>query len=83
MKTVIRITAGMLAGAFCVGSAIAQTGSRAYDPSVPLTRADVRADLVAWRAAGYDPLDWIDYPDNAQRAARIIAAQRGQGTGNM
>ncbi|CAG4919965.1 DUF4148 domain-containing protein [Paraburkholderia gardini] len=82
MKTVIRITAGVLVSAFCVGSALAQTGSRPYDPSTPLTRADVRADLVAWRAAGYDPLDWLDYPENAQRASRIVAAQRAHGTGS-
>lgn len=82
MTTVIRVTAGVLAGAFCVGSAIAHTGaSRPYDPSAPLTRADVRADLLAWRAAGYDPLDWLDYPENAQRAGRIVAAQRAQAAG--
>jgi hypothetical protein len=36
----------------------------------------VKADLVQWRAAGYDPLDWIDYPENAQFAGRIVSQQR-------
>jgi hypothetical protein len=38
-------------------------------------------DLIEWRAAGYDPLDWIDYPENAQRAGRIVAARRAQQAG--
>jgi hypothetical protein len=41
----------------------------------------VKADLADWRAAGYDPLDWIDYPENAQRAGRIVAQRRAQGSG--
>jgi hypothetical protein len=63
-----------------MGTAFAQT-SQPSDPSAPLTRAQVKADLAAWRAAGYDPLDWIDYPDNAQRAGRIVAARRAQQMG--
>ncbi|MGF6753303.1 DUF4148 domain-containing protein [Paraburkholderia sp. GAS42] len=81
MKSAIRITSGVLVGALCLGSAFAQTPSGSYDPSGPLTRAQVRADLVAWRAAGYDPLDWLDYPDNAIRAGRIVAAQRAKAAG--
>jgi hypothetical protein len=64
-----------------ISSAFAQTPTPSRDPQAPKTRAEVRADLVEWRAAGYDPLDWIDYPDNAQRASRIVAARRAQANG--
>jgi hypothetical protein len=64
-----------------MSTAFAQTSARPYDPSAPKTRAQVKADLAEWRAAGYDPLDWIDYPDNAQRAGRIVAARRAQESG--
>ena len=40
------------------------------------TRAEVRADLIEWRAAGFDPLDWINYPENAQRAGASVAQRR-------
>jgi hypothetical protein len=36
----------------------------------------VIADLAEWRAAGYDPNDWIDYPENAIAAGRIVAERR-------
>lgn len=80
MKIVSLAGLGALLAAVSMSSAFAQT-SHPYDPSAPLTRAQVKADLADWRAAGYDPLDWIDYPDNAQRAGRIVAARRAQQMG--
>jgi hypothetical protein len=80
MNMVCRVGLGALL-AVSVSAALAQTSTRAYDPSAPKTRAEVRAELVEWRAAGYDPLDWIDYPDNAQRAASIVAERRAQQPG--
>jgi hypothetical protein len=74
MISLPRVTLGVLAAACCFASAAAL--AQPYDPSVPLTRAQVRADLVEWRQAGYDPLDWIDYPENAQRAGAIVAQKR-------
>jgi hypothetical protein len=71
---------GVLLAAVGMNSAFAQT-SRPYDPSAPKTRAQVKADLAEWRAAGYDPLDWIDYPQNAQRAGSIVAARRAHQAG--
>ena len=81
MKMLSRVGLGALLAAVSITTAWAQTATRAADPSAPKTRAEVRADLVEWRAAGYDPLDWIDYPANAQRAGRIVAAQRAQRAG--
>jgi hypothetical protein len=63
--------------ALCAPFAVhAQTLAQPSDQSQPLTRAQVRADLRDWLAAGYDPFDWVDYPDNAQRTARIVFARR-------
>jgi hypothetical protein len=67
---------GALLGASCVTYAFAEASTRSDDPSAPRTRAEVIADLAAWRAAGYDPNDWIDYPENAIAAGRIVAARR-------
>ena len=47
------------------------------------TRAEVKADLVEWRKAGYDPLDWINYPANAIAAGRIVAQRRAQAQGTQ
>ena len=81
MVTLSRITLGLLVAgcSFATASALAQP----YDPSVPATRAQVRADLAEWRAAGYDPLDWLDYPENAQRAGAIVAQRRAERAGAM
>jgi hypothetical protein len=45
--------------------------------SQPLTRAEVRADLVQVEKAGYNPNDWIHYPDNIQAAEARVAADKG------
>ncbi|WP_144141615.1 DUF4148 domain-containing protein [Paraburkholderia sp. BCC1884] len=80
MTIVSKIGFGALLAVFSISAAVAQT-AQPYGSSAPKTRAEVKADLAAWRAAGYDPLDWIDYPDNAQRAGRIVAARRAQESG--
>ncbi|PRY09626.1 MULTISPECIES: DUF4148 domain-containing protein [unclassified Paraburkholderia] len=80
MKIVSLAGFGALLAAVSMSTAFAQS-ARPYDPSAPKTRAQVKADLTEWRAAGYDPLDWINYPENAQRAGRIVAARRAQESG--
>ena len=45
--------------------------------SEPLTRAEVRADLVKVEKAGYNPNDWIHYPENIQAAEARVAAEHG------
>jgi hypothetical protein len=82
MTSLSRFFFGALALGFAV-SAFAQTPSRTYDPSAPKTRAEVRQDFLAWRAAGYDPNDWLNYPDNAMRAGRIVAQRAAQTSGNV
>jgi hypothetical protein len=56
----------------CAAAAFAQPASGPADPSAPKTRAQVRQEFLAWRAAGYDPNDWLGYPENAIRASRIV-----------
>jgi hypothetical protein len=81
MKVTSLVGLGALLAAVSMSSAFAQSSSQGYDPSAPKTRAQVKADLADWRAAGYDPLDWLNYPDNALRAGRIVAARRAQESG--
>ncbi|WP_175811393.1 DUF4148 domain-containing protein [Burkholderia contaminans] len=45
----------------------------------PLTRAQVRAELVQLEKAGYNPNDWINYPENIQAAQAKIAAAPNTG----
>ncbi|VXB18937.1 conserved exported hypothetical protein [Burkholderia sp. 8Y] len=71
-----RFMLGALAACWAA-SALAQP--LADDPSAPKTREQVRYDLRAWLAAGYDPNDWIHYPENAMRAGRIVAQRRADG----
>ncbi|WP_091996082.1 DUF4148 domain-containing protein [Paraburkholderia lycopersici] len=78
MNPLPRVALGV-AAACCFASAAAL--AQPYTASTPLTRAQVRADLIEWRQAGYDPLDWIDYPENAQRAGAIVAQRRAARAG--
>jgi len=45
----------------------------------PLTRAQVRAELVQLEKAGYNPNDWINYPENIQAAQAKIASAQNTG----
>ncbi|MFT4067431.1 DUF4148 domain-containing protein [Paraburkholderia sp.] len=81
MKMLTRTGLGALLAAVSISTVFAQTVTQPTDPSAPKTRAQVVADLAAWRAAGYDPSDWIHYPVNAQQAARILAEQRARQPG--
>jgi hypothetical protein len=83
MKNVTVAVLGILLGAASIAPAIAQTSPpMSSDPSAPLTRADVNADLAGWRAAGFKPpINFERYPANAQQAGRIVAEQRAQALG--
>ncbi|RZF25551.1 DUF4148 domain-containing protein [Paraburkholderia sp. UYCP14C] len=81
MKLFSRIGLGALLAAAGISTVYAQAVMQPTDPSAPKTRAQVRADLKEWLAAGYDPFDWINYPENAQRAGRIVAEHRAQQQG--
>jgi hypothetical protein len=83
MKNFIVAVLGILFGVASIAPAIAQTSPpMPSDPSLPLTRADVNADLAAWRAAGFKPpINFERYPANAQQASRRVAEQRAQASG--
>lgn len=63
----------------CAVSALAQPQVQTNDPNAPKTRAQVKQEFLQWRAAGYDPNDWLNYPENAQRASRIVAQRQASG----
>jgi hypothetical protein len=46
-----------------------------------LTRAEVRAQLVEVEKAGYNPNDWLHYPENIQAAEARVAAEKGDTSG--
>jgi hypothetical protein len=83
MKRIPRMVLCAIAGALCATYAFAEAPARPYDPSAPKTRAQVIADFAEWTAAGYDPNDWIDYPENAIAAGRIVAARRAARAANQ
>ncbi|KXU82429.1 hypothetical protein CI15_33380 [Paraburkholderia monticola] len=78
MNLFSRIGLGALLTVVTISTVYAQPVTQPTDPSAPKTRAQVRADLLEWLAAGYDPFDWINYPENAQRAGRIVAQRRAE-----
>jgi hypothetical protein len=41
--------------------------------SQPLTRAQVRSELVQYRQAGYQPGDWMQFPESLKRTQEVIA----------
>jgi hypothetical protein len=43
----------------------------------PVTRAQVRAELIEVEKAGYNPRDLLHYPQNIQAAEARVAAQNG------
>lgn len=48
----------------------------------PVTREQVRADLVRLERAGYNPRDWMHYPENIQAAEQRVGAQEGLAQAN-
>jgi hypothetical protein len=83
MKNFTVAVLNILFGAASIAPAMAQTSPpMASSPPAPLTRADVKADLVAWRAAGFKPpTNFEHYPANAQQASRIVADQHARALG--
>jgi hypothetical protein len=43
--------------------------------SQPVSRAQVHDELAQLEKAGYDPRDWVHYPENIQAAEAKVAAQ--------
>lgn len=71
------IYAALIAGALATPIA-----SFAQDATAPLTRAEVRADLVRVEQAGYRPADNVYYPADIQAAEARVQAQDVTAPGN-
>ena len=76
MKSLLKAVA--VAAVFAVP---AVSFAQQQQPQQAPTRADVRAQLVQLRAAGYDPMDWMNYPQNLQAAQAKVAAQNATAYG--
>ncbi|PMS14699.1 hypothetical protein C0Z18_30450 [Trinickia dabaoshanensis] len=56
---------------------VAPVASSFAQSNQPVTREQVRADLVRLERAGYNPRDWLHYPENIQAAEQRVSAQEG------
>lgn len=67
-----------IASAIAIAAALAAPVLAHAQTNQPLTRAQVRADLIAVEQAGYWPSKGADphYPDDIQAAERKVAEQR-------
>jgi hypothetical protein len=65
--------------ALVIASALAApTFAFAQDSNAPVTRAEVRSELVQLEKAGYNPsTDRINYPQNIQAAEARVHGQQG------
>jgi Domain of unknown function (DUF4148) len=64
--------------ALVLASALAAPAFAFAQDNAPVTRAEVRADLVQLEKAGYNPsTDRVDYPKNIQAAEARVSAQQG------
>lgn len=62
-----------------VAAALAIPAVSSFAQSQPLTRAQVKAELVQLERAGYNPsMDRVTYPAEIQAAEAKVAAQNGQ-----
>ncbi|MGU7778767.1 DUF4148 domain-containing protein [Burkholderia sp. PU8-34] len=67
--------------ALTLGAIAVSTSTLAQSVSAPLTRAQVRADLIRLERAGYNPAasNDVTYPDDIQAAEAKVAAQDAAG----
>jgi Domain of unknown function (DUF4148) len=61
--------------AILIAAVIAAPVASFAQSSQSVSRAQVRAELAQLEKAGYDPHDWIHYPENIQAAEAKVAAQ--------
>jgi hypothetical protein len=72
MKSIIK--------AFAIAALIAAPLPSFAQSSQPVTRAQVREDLAQLEKAGYNPNDWLNYPENIQHAESVVAQQNSNNT---
>jgi hypothetical protein len=73
MKSFIQ---AVIAAAVLAAPAVSFAQQVAPPSNGPVTRAEVRADLVAVEKAGYNPNDAYHYPENIQAAEQKVQAQQ-------
>lgn len=65
---------------FNIAFAVALVVPALSHAAVPLTRAQVRAELIGLEDAGYNPIDDDNYPQNLKHAQAIVAQQNEANT---
>lgn len=71
-----------LLNAVAIAALVAVPAVSFAQTSQPVTRADVKQELTQLRQAGYNPNDYLHYPENLQAAeARVDAQQAAYGAG--
>ena len=71
-----------VAKAVLFAAAIAAPVASFAQSGQPVTRAQVRAELIQVEKAGYEPQDWTHYPENLQTAEAKVAAQNAEAQGS-
>jgi hypothetical protein len=67
-----------LISAVAIAAALVVPAASFAQATQPVTRAQVRAELVQLEKAGYNPIsDYAEYPANIQAAQARVDAQRG------
>ncbi|NML30240.1 DUF4148 domain-containing protein [Paraburkholderia antibiotica] len=67
-----------LISAVAIAAALAIPAAAFAQANQPVTRAEVRAELVQLQKAGYNPVgDYANYPANIQAAQARVDAQNG------
>lgn len=61
--------------AILIAALIAAPVASFAQSSQPISREQVRAELAQLEKAGYNPHDWIHYPENIQAAQAKVAAE--------
>lgn len=69
-----------LVKAVAVAAVIAIPAISFAQSSQPLTRAQVKAELVQLEANGFNPQDYAHYPAGLQQAEMAVAAQKTSNT---
>jgi len=62
-------------GSALIAALIAAPVASFAQSSQSVSRAQVHAELAQLEKAGYDPRDWVHYPENIRAAEAKVAAQ--------
>jgi hypothetical protein len=68
-----------VSGSYSVAQTQFEEGQAAQTSQSPVTRAQVKSELAQLEKAGYNPSDWMHYPDNLRAAEAKIHPEQQAG----